>query len=166
VSLTAVSTRRLVRATERACGDQTQPGGHQVLPGYVQTWCDAACVGASTPQTLRVAGVRPLGITARGHGSRQLCRTDRYGFPTRHRGRAKCSFGMSTGDIVRAAQPRWMYAGTYVGRVTIRQRPSFHVNGHDFPPRLLTVLQRADGYDYTPGVRASGAHSHSAVTLR
>jgi 5-methylcytosine-specific restriction endonuclease McrA len=63
--------------------------------------------------------------------------------------RAKCSFGMRTGDIVRAVQPRGMYAGTHVGRVTIRQRPSFRVNGHDFHPRLLTVLQRTDGYDYT-----------------
>ena len=117
-------------------------------------WLDAACVGASTPQTLRVAGVRPLGITARGHGSRQLCRTDRYGFPTRQCARAKLSFGMRTGDIVRAVQPRGMYAGTHVGRVTIRQRPSFRVNGHDLHPRLLTVLQRADGYDYTPGVCA------------
>jgi 3-dehydroquinate synthase class II len=56
---------------------------------------------------------------------------------------------MRTGDIVRAVQRRGMYAGTHVGRVTIRQRPSFCVNGHDFHPRLLTVLQRADGYDYT-----------------
>jgi hypothetical protein len=151
----ALYRRLLARGlpVETGTGGRTQ--WNRTRRGLPKThWCDAACVGASTPQTLRVAGVRPLGITARGHGSRQLCRTDRYGFPTRHRGRAKCSFGMSTGDIVRAAQPRWMYAGTYVGRVTIRQRPSFHVNGHDFHPRLLTVLQRADGYDYTPGVRA------------
>jgi 3-dehydroquinate synthase class II len=61
---------------------------------------------------------------------------------------------MRTGDIVCAVQPQGTYTGTHVGRVTIRKRPSFRVNGHDFHPRLLTVLQRADGYDYTPGVRA------------
>jgi 5-methylcytosine-specific restriction endonuclease McrA len=138
---------------ETGTGGRTQ--WNRTRRGLPKThWLDAACVGASTPQTLRVAGVRPLEITALGHGSRQLCRTDRYGFPTRHCARAKRSFGMRTGDIVRAVQPRGTYTGTHVGRVTIRQRPSFRVNGHDFHPRLLTMLQRADGYDYTPGVRA------------
>ena len=150
------ATRRALyrRLLTRGLPVETGTGGrtqwNRTRRGLPKThWLDAACVGASTPQTLRVAGVRPLGITAQGHGSRQLCRTDRYGFPTRHCARAKLSFGMRTGDIVRAVQPRGMYAGTHVGRVTIRQRPSFRVNGHDFHPRLLTVLQRADGYDYT-----------------
>jgi hypothetical protein len=46
-SRTAASTRRLVRATEQAYGDQTQPGDHQAPSGYVQT--------AMTP-----ADVRPV----------------------------------------------------------------------------------------------------------
>jgi len=36
-------------------------------------WLDAACVGASTPSTLNVAGIRPLVITAMGRGNRQIC---------------------------------------------------------------------------------------------
>ena len=151
----ALYRRLLARGlpVETGTGGRTQ--WNRTRRGLPKThWLDAACVGASAPQVLRVAGVCPLEITARGHGSRQLCRTDRYGFPTRHCARAKRSFGMRTGDIVRVVQPCGVNAGTHVGRVTIRQRPSFRVNGHDFHPRLLTVLQRADGYDYTPGVRA------------
>jgi 5-methylcytosine-specific restriction endonuclease McrA len=71
---------------ETGTGGRTQ--WNRTRRGLPKThWLDAACVGGSTPQTLRVAGVRPLGITARGRGSRQLCRTDPYGFPTRHRAR-------------------------------------------------------------------------------
>src|SRR5262249_38696172 len=44
-------------------------------------WLDAACVGASTLHHLRVAGLRPLLITATGRHARQLCRMDRFGFP-------------------------------------------------------------------------------------
>ena len=52
-------------------------------------WADAACVGASTPDTLEVIGIRPLGIRAMGHGTRQMCRTDAHGFPKAHRARQK-----------------------------------------------------------------------------
>ena len=36
-------------------------------------WLDATCVGASTPEIIKVEGVQPLGIVATGHGSRQIC---------------------------------------------------------------------------------------------
>ncbi len=44
-------------------------------------WLDAACVGKSTPEALWITGVRSLLITANGHGCRQMCRMDKYGFP-------------------------------------------------------------------------------------
>lgn len=112
-------------------------------------WTDAACVGVSTPGQLRVRGVRPLLIRAVGHGTRQMCGTDRYGFPVRHRQRRRSFLGFRTGDLVRAAVPRGKYAGVHVGRVTIRFRPSFMLNGFDVHPRYLKVLRRADGYEYT-----------------
>ncbi|MFL5626516.1 MAG: RNA-guided endonuclease IscB, partial [Ktedonobacteraceae bacterium] len=55
-------------------------------------WLDAACVGASTPQRLDVQDVVPLQITATGHGSRQMCGTNKYGFPIRHRHCQKAHF--------------------------------------------------------------------------
>lgn len=42
-------------------------------------WLDVACVGKSTPKLI-VKGIKPLLITTNGHGTRQSCRTDRYGF--------------------------------------------------------------------------------------
>ena len=84
-------------------------------------WTDAACVGASTPEQLVVAGVRPLLITATGHGTRQLCGTNQHGFPTRHRTRHKRFFGFQTGDLVRAVvPPTCKTAGTHTGRVLVR----------------------------------------------
>ena len=35
-------------------------------------WLDAVCVGASTPEMLKVEGVRPLAIIATGYGNRQM----------------------------------------------------------------------------------------------
>ena len=110
-------------------------------------WLDAACVGASTP-ALCVVGVSPLLITARGHGNRQVCGTDRYGFPIRHRSRRKNYLGFATGDLVRATVPAGKAAGVHVGRVAIRQRPCFGLNGLDVHPRYLTHLQKGDGYAY------------------
>jgi hypothetical protein len=44
-------------------------------------WIDAACVGASTPEQVRCVGVTPLVLVATGRHSRQMCRTNAYGFP-------------------------------------------------------------------------------------
>lgn len=125
-------------------------------------WADAACVGASTPETLDTSDVRPLFIRATGHGSRQMCRTDRYGFPIRHTQRQKVWFGFRTGDLVRAVVLGGKYAGIHTGRVTIRSRPSFRLNKVDVHPKYLTRLQKADGYSYTFGAkeeRTEGAAS-------
>ena len=62
-----------------------------------------------------------------------------------HRGQA---IKARLGDLVRAAVPSGKHAGVHVGCVTIRQRPSFRLNGHDLHPRYLTRLQKADGYAY------------------
>ncbi len=62
-------------------------------------WCDAACVGASTPSVLSTDAVVPLLITATGHGNRQMCGTNKYGFPSRHRQRQKHHYGYQTGDM-------------------------------------------------------------------
>jgi 5-methylcytosine-specific restriction endonuclease McrA len=57
-------------------------------------WLDAACVGASTPVQLHIGAIQPLLIQAMGHGRRQMCRTDPYGFPRAHRARQKRYFEM------------------------------------------------------------------------
>jgi len=115
-------------------------------------WIDAACVGEKTPETVEIGNLEPLRIKATGHGSRQMCSTNAYGFPIRHRTRRKTFMGFQTGDIVKADIPRGKYAGRYVGRVTIRQRPSFGLNGFDAHPKYLKQIHRADGFEYQPRI--------------
>jgi 5-methylcytosine-specific restriction endonuclease McrA len=111
-------------------------------------WIDAACVGASTPALLKAEQVKPLLIKAIGHGNRQMCQTDKNGFPKRHRTRTKQSFGFRTGDVVRAIVPHGKHSGTHVGRLTIRSRPLFQLNAFEVHPRYLQILQKQDGYEY------------------
>lgn len=125
-------------------------------------WTDAACVGASTPAGLTATGIRPLLLRATGHGTRQMCRTDRYGFPSRHKPRARSFQGWRTGDIARAAIPTGKHAGVHQGRIAIRFRPSFRLGGIDVHPTYLARLHRADGYDYDCGAGVGARRrSHS-----
>ncbi|GET40192.1 RNA-guided endonuclease IscB [Microseira wollei] len=115
-------------------------------------WTDAACVGASTQELLLVKGVKPLLIKAKGHGKRQRCKTDRYGFPIRHAPAQKFFMGFQTGDIVKAEVLTPKYAGTYTGRIAIRFKPSFKLTtggkSFDVHPKYLTTIHKADGYEY------------------
>ena len=116
-------------------------------------WADAACVGASTPDTLEVTGLQPLGIKAMGHGTRQMCRTDAHGFPQSHRGRHKRYFGMQTGDLVQAVVPTGTYRGTWVSRVVVKASGWFDLVIHGKKASVhhkhCTRLWAADGYTYT-----------------
>lgn len=117
-----------------------------------QHWIDAACVGKSTP-TLNIKGVKPLLIKAIGHGNRQMCITNKFGFPIKHRSNIKFHFGFRTGDMVRATLPTGKFAGTHVGRVVTRATGVFEmvtVNGKISPVRYKYVhkIQRHDGYSY------------------
>ena len=115
-------------------------------------WTDAVCVGASTPERLLLQGVKPLKIVAKGHGTRQRCRPDKYGFPARHAPKAKFFIGFVTGDMVKADILSGKYAGKYTGRIAIRFRPSFMLllreKRFDVHPKYLRTIQRADGYEY------------------
>src|SRR5207249_55580 len=84
-------------------------------------WLDAACVGKRTPECLHVKGVVPLRITASGHGKRQMCLMNKYGFP-RTRAKAKqFTHGFCTGDIVRAVVPEKLkHPGVHVGRMAAK----------------------------------------------
>jgi 5-methylcytosine-specific restriction endonuclease McrA len=112
-------------------------------------WIDAACVGKETPEKLDISNVHPLRIKAMGHGSRQMCRTDKYGFPKAHRTHKTMFMGFQTGDVVKADIPGGKYAGSHIGRLSaVRQRPSFTLNGFDAHPKYLKQIHRADGYEY------------------
>jgi 5-methylcytosine-specific restriction endonuclease McrA len=116
-------------------------------------WIDAAAVGRSTPEKLIIKGVKPLLITANGHGSRQSCRTDKFGFPNRHVPREKIHFGFQTGDIVKAIVKTGKKVGTYIGKVAIRSSGSFNIstkNGlvQGISHRFCKLIHAKDGYSY------------------
>ncbi len=127
-------------------------------------WLDAACVGTSTPARLRLDGIAPLGIIATGHGTRQRCRTDAYGFPVAHRARQKRFFGFQTGDLIKACVPSGKYAGAWVSRVVVKASGWFDLVIHgkkaSVHQRHCRKLFAADGYTYTlPAVAGSAVSS-------
>jgi 5-methylcytosine-specific restriction endonuclease McrA len=115
-------------------------------------WTDAACVGASTPERLFLNGINPLIVKAKGHGRRQRCGTDKFGFPIRHAPAQKFFVGFQTGDLVKADVKTGKYAGVYTGRIAIRFKPSFKLTtggkSFDVHPKYLKTIHKADGYEY------------------
>jgi hypothetical protein len=59
---------------------------------------------------------------------RQMCRTDKYGFPSRYVPRYKYVKGLQTGDIVKAVVPKGKKVGTHIGRVAVRSTGSFNIS--------------------------------------
>jgi hypothetical protein len=120
-------------------------------------WLDAACVGASTPELLKTAGVVPLLITAMGRHSRPMCRTNAFGFPDRAPKASSVVGGLRTGDIVRAVVPATsVKAGVYVGRIAVRATGSCNIKTaretiQGIHWTSCQPLQRGDGYAYTKG---------------
>ncbi|MEA5536100.1 RNA-guided endonuclease IscB [Crocosphaera sp. XPORK-15E] len=116
-----------------------------------QHWIDAACVGIV--DTLKVLTNKPLLIKATGHGTRQSCRTDKYGFPSRYVPRFKFIKGFQTGDIVKAVVTKGKKIGTYIGRVAVRSTGSFNISSANeltqgISHKYCTHIHKKDGYSY------------------
>jgi len=111
---------------------------------------DAACVGKV--DKLVVLTAQPLSIKANGHGTRQMCRTDKFGFPSRYVPRDKFVKGFQTGDIVKAVVTSGKKIGQYVGRVAVRSSGSFNISAKQLVQgisyKYCQTLQRKDGYSY------------------
>lgn len=125
--------------------------------GYAKDhWTDAACVGESGAKVSIPATLKPLTITARGRGSRQMCRTDKYGFPRTGAKSVKRVLGFQTGDLVSLVQPSGKYKGRYTGVVSVRERGDFDIAVQSdnakikitAPHHRFCLLQRTDGYAY------------------
>ena len=116
-------------------------------------WIDAACVGVSGEQVTIREGMKPLTITAKGRGSHQAVRTDKYGFPRGKAGRIKRAFGFSTGDIVKLVMVKGKYVGTYVTRLAgIRATGTLDIKTAagtiGASHKHFTLIQRNDGFEY------------------
>jgi 5-methylcytosine-specific restriction endonuclease McrA len=119
-------------------------------------WIDAACVGTSTPASLKIAGVVPLLIAATGHGNRQKCNVNALGFPCSKPKGAKKVKGFQSGDLVRATVTTGSKQGVYMGRVLVRASGSFDIRTKQgrvqgISHRFCTPIHRGDGYSYQIG---------------
>lgn len=115
-------------------------------------WLDAACVGKSTP-ILNIKGVKPLLITANGHGTKQMAGTDKFGFPSRHRTNKQIHYGFQTGDIIKSVVTSGKKVGEYIGRVLCRATGSFdiatktgRISGINH--KYCLAIHKKDGYSY------------------
>jgi len=154
------ATRWALNARLKALGLPVEGGSggltkyNRVMRGLDKThWLDAANVGRSTPASLIIKDIVPLHITATGHGSRQMCRMDKYGFPRTGPKQHKRVQGFQTGDLVRAVVTSGTKQGTYVGKVAVRTRGSFNITTAqgvvtDIHHRFCVLIARSDGYTY------------------
>ncbi|MEK7400048.1 MAG: RNA-guided endonuclease IscB [Candidatus Poribacteria bacterium] len=109
-------------------------------------WIDALCVGQSTPDKVFIGNIKPLRIKSIGHGSRQMCRVDKYGFPRSKAKSGKKFFGFQTHDIVK-------FKNLECRIKSVRQTGSFTLENKEkdinSSYKNLQILQHADGYTYS-----------------
>ncbi|KAI9130149.1 RNA-guided endonuclease IscB [Acaryochloris sp. CCMEE 5410] len=115
-------------------------------------WIDAAATGKDIPE-LEFCTCQPLLIQCSGHGTRQMCGTDKYGFPIRHRSKKKIHYGFQTGDIVKAFVTQGKKIGSYMGRVLCRKSGNFDISTKDgrvagINHKHCTHIHKKDGYNY------------------
>ena len=114
---------------------------------------DALSVG-EIPNKFNFLTNKILLISAKGRGSRQMCRVDKYGFPRTSPKGSKLVEGFQTGDMVKAIVPTGLKkGGEYLGKVAVRSSGYFNIQtktktiqgiGHKY----CHIIQRSDGYLY------------------
>jgi hypothetical protein len=121
--------------------------------GYDKShWVDAACVG-ETGKAVDIKDVKSvLQFHAKGRGSRQMCKSDKFGFPRTGPKSVKRIHGFQTGDKVRLVQPSGKYHGTHIGQVSVRATGMFNIKAGKLkitaPHSRFTLISRFDGYCY------------------
>ena len=137
----------------------THTGGrtkfNRTQQGYAKAhWVDAACVGP-TGQTVDLTRLTHVTtIQAKGRGSRQMCKPDKFGFPRTQAKSVKRIHGFQTGDRVKLVQPSGKYQGLHEGVVSIRANGTFDILTTkklkvSAPHARFALLQRFDGHAYS-----------------
>ena len=111
-----------------------------------QHYYDALSVG-EIPTKFNFLTDKILLISAKGRGSRQMCRMDRFGFPR------TSPKGSKSGDIVKAVVPSGLKKGEYFGRVAVRSNGYFNIEANGrvvqgIGYKYCRIAQRNDGYSY------------------
>jgi len=160
------------------CGSGGQTKYNRSMRELPKThWLDATCVGKSTPENLEATRVVPLAIRAYGHGSRQMCLMNTFGFPRTAPKQKKFKHGLRTGDMVKAIVPAHLKnSGTHVGRISAKAGSVDIATSKGKVKQIgknyCRKVQRADGYGYStltgvhkggfPGLQAAFFPPHSS----
>ncbi len=122
--------------------------------GYPKAhWIDAACVGESGAHVKLDSNMAVLQVKSCGHGCRQMCRMDKFGFSRTSAKSTREVEGFRTGDLVKASVPTGKKTGIHVGKVAVRTSGYFNVSStagvvQGISYKHCSVIQRADGYSY------------------
>jgi len=116
-----------------------------------QHYYDALSVG--NIENFRFLTDKVLQISAKGRGSRQMCRMDKFGFPRTKPKGSKLVKGFQTGDMVKAIVPKGLKKGEYLGKVAVRSSGYFNIQTktqviQDIGYKYCRLIQRSDGYSY------------------
>ncbi|MEM7174958.1 MAG: HNH endonuclease [Chlamydiota bacterium] len=100
-------------------------------------WIDAACVGEAV-----------------GRGSRQMCLSDKFGFPRTKAKSQKVVRGFKTGDFVKAIVPKGQNQGTYFGTLAVRSNGRFclktpNVKVDGISAKHCVLMQQSLGYTFS-----------------
>ena len=121
---------------------------------------DALSVG-EVPNKFDFLTDKILVISAKGRGSRQMCRVNRYGFPRTSAKASKSVEGFQTGDMVKAIVPTgFKKGGEYLGKVAVRSSGYFDIQTRTktiegIGCKYCHIVQRSDGYLYSYNERSS-----------
>ena len=136
------------------CGSGGQTKYNRTNQKLTKThWLDAACVGDTGKMISVPVNLDALTIKAFGHGSRQMSRVNKFGFPRTKAKECKLVHGFQTGEIVRAVVLKGKKVGTYVGRVAVRSSGYFNIPiGTQKIPgigwKCCESVHKPDGYSY------------------
>ena len=113
---------------------------------------DALSVG-EVPNKFDFFTDKILVISAKGRGSRKMCKVDKYGFPRTAAKASKSVEGFQTGDMVKAVVSNGLKAVEYLGRVTVRSTGRLNIKTKsgltkDIGYKYCHLIQRGDGYTY------------------
>ena len=116
-------------------------------------YIDAACAGETGKKVFIGPLIKPLIIKATGHGSRQMCRVNKFGFQRTGAKKNSVVNGFKTGDIVIANVPNGKKAGNYTGRAAVRASGFFNITTNNktvqgFSHKHCQTIHSQDGYQY------------------
>lgn len=117
-----------------------------------QHYYDALSVG-EIPTKFNFFTDKILVVSAKGRGSRKMCKVDKYGFPRTAAKASKSVEGFQTGDMVKAVVSNGLKAVEYLGRVAVRSSGRLNIKTKsgltkDIGYKYCHLIQRGDGYSY------------------